>query len=401
MNWDVWGPPLVVLGVGAVLGAALAIRTIQQGRRAHAHASERLAAEKEQLLEALHEIDADRGKLGDEAWQAKREALLQRAASTLRALDQGEPGATEPERAPAKPVPAAWSRLAWGAGVAAFFVGLAWVLTSNTGERVEGQPMTGGSTAMQERPEAPEIAAARATLEKDPNNLDALNALTWHAIRSRDLNGAMSTLDKARAVAPEDPYVLTHLAVLQVQIGMHERAEATLLQALEKQPDLPRAMLFLGLARMERGDREGAVATLEKALASPVATDEERQMLAAMLSEAKAPPPQLRVSGTVALASDLSAPPKGLLFIMAKRSADGGGPPVAALRVTPDTWPHTFAMGDKNMMLGGEWPEQVWVQARLDSDGNPSTKSEDDVESAVVGPLPSGAVDVALVLGGS
>ena len=49
-------------------------------------------------------------------------------------------------------------------------------------------------------------------------------------------------------------------------------------------------------------------------------------------------------------------------------------------------------------MAGGAWPEEVWVQARLDADGNAMTKGEQDLESAVLGPLTKGTEGLALVL---
>ncbi len=398
MNWEVWGPPLIVLGAGVVLGAALAIVSVVQGRRARAASGEVLAARKEVLLEALHEVDADRDKLGDVAWQKKREALLDEAASTLKAMEQGEPAVVEPSPV-GKAAPSGGRRVAWALLGAGFFVALSYALTTNTSTRKEGQTMTGGNASM--GGEDPAITEAKATLEKDPNNLDALNVLTWSAIRTRDLNGAMALLDKARAIAPKDAFVLTHLAVLQIQIGMNERAEATLLEALESNPTLPRALTFLGLVRFQRGDQEGAIALLEQAVASSAPSSEDRQMAAALLSEAKAPPPQVRATGSVSLAEGVAPPTQGLLFIIARRSAEGGGPPVAALRVPLEAFPYRFSISDKDMMLGGAWPDQIWLQARIDSDGNPTTKSETDVESAVIGPVSSGAADLSLVLGGS
>ena len=47
----------------------------------------------------------------------------------------------------------------------------------------------------------------------------------------------------------------------------------------------------------------------------------------------------------------------------------------------------------------GEGETQVWLQARIDADGNPSTKGDGDVLSAVLGPLSPGTADLKLVLG--
>ena len=399
MNWDVWGPPLVVVGVGAGIGSLVAWRSVKAGRTSRSAAGENLSARKEQLMEALRELDADRSKQDEATWSARREALLAEASDTLRALELG-PSTPEPETTPVRPAPAPARRAVWALGTVGFFALLAGGLAVSTSQRGEGQSMTGGMDRGEDELAA-EAEAAKQTLASNPDDLDALNTLTWYNIRSRDLSGAMETLERARTVAPGDPLVLTHLAVLEIQIGMLDRAEESLQQALSVNPNLPRALLFSGLVKLQQEDRPGAAAALEKVLAGKLANNEERQMAASLLAEAKAAPAQDRIKGGVALAEGVSAPPGASLFVIARRSAEGGGPPVAALRLSATVLPTAFTITDKNMMLGGDWPDQVWIQARVDADGNPTTKGEGDIESAVIGPLASGAADVQLVIGGT
>lgn len=407
MDWDVWGPPLVAVGVGVGFGAAVAWFASRSGRSGADANPERLAARKEQLMEALREHEADRGKLDEATWTAKREALLKEAADTLRALEvapsQGDASAAPAGTgSPSAPVAAASGgrRLAWGVGTVAFFALLAGGLAVSTKQRAQGDSMTGGRAAGEDALAAA-AAEAQEKLKRDPDDLDALNTLTWYSIRSRDLNAAMQNLEHARQVAPGDPLVLTHLAVLEIQIGMIDKAEASLQQALSVDPTLPRSLIFYGLVKLQKEERAEAAPFLEKVLSGDRADPEERQMAASLLSEAKAPPPQERLLGTVALAEGVSPASGGTLFVIVRRAADGGGPPVAALRLPVASLPMEFTVTDKNMMMGGAWPEQVWVQARVDADGNPSTKGEGDVESAVLGPFTSGASGVMVVLGGT
>jgi hypothetical protein len=49
-------------------------------------------------------------------------------------------------------------------------------------------------------------------------------------------------------------------------------------------------------------------------------------------------------------------------------------------------------------MMGGEWPAEVWVFARLDADGAAGS-SDGDVESARLGPFVPGTGDVAVQIG--
>ena len=68
------------------------------------------------------------------------------------------------------------------------------------------------------------------------------------------------------------------------------------------------------------------------------------------------------------------------------------------MRIEPSGFPLSFSVSDADMMMGGEWPEEVWISARLDVDGNAMTRSEGDMESLMLGPVSSGTVDIALTL---
>jgi hypothetical protein len=57
-------------------------------------------------------------------------------------------------------------------------------------------------------------------------------------------------------------------------------------------------------------------------------------------------------------------------------------------------------VGAANLMMGGPWPAQAWLQVRADADGNAMTRSDEDVSSPVVGPIAEGTTDVTLLLGG-
>lgn len=397
LDWHTWGPPLIVLGVGLAVGLGFALSRPRAGAPASApDPREALLARKEQLVEAVRELDADRGKLGDEAWAARREVLVAQTADVLRALDTAReapaaaPGAEGAADAGKAAPYARRERWILGLAGAIFIVGLAALLVSTAKPRQEGQSMTGGTANDQAGP-PPEIAAALAAVEKNPKDIDALNTLTWAAIRMRSLDGAMQYLSQAREVAPDDPYVQTHLGILSLQVKMYDRAIAAFDAALAAKPGLPRAMVWKGVALWQTGDLAGAEAALQAVLTSPDASSDERSMAGEVMSEMKKPPPQVRVTGQVALAEGVAAPQGGVLFIIARRAAEGGGPPLAAQRSPGAAFPADFKLSDQDVMMGGAWPDQVWVQARLDADGNPTTKGEGDLESEVVGPLSTGA----------
>jgi hypothetical protein len=95
-----------------------------------------------------------------------------------------------------------------------------------------------------------------------------------------------------------------------------------------------------------------------------------------------------RLSGTIDLESEVSE--SGVLFVIVRSSDVGKGPPFAVKRISDPSFPLTFSMGDADIMMGGEWPEEVWLEARLDLDGDPMTKGEGDPTSARQGPIPKG-----------
>jgi hypothetical protein len=103
-----------------------------------------------------------------------------------------------------------------------------------------------------------------------------------------------------------------------------------------------------------------------------------------------------KVAGTVSLPS--GAAPAGTLFVIARRTKEAVGPPVAVQRMAASTFPASFALSEANMMLGGEWPAEVFLEARIDLDGNVMSKEDIVARSEIVGPVTAGKLDVALVL---
>jgi hypothetical protein len=61
--------------------------------------------------------------------------------------------------------------------------------------------------------------------------------------------------------------------------------------------------------------------------------------------------------------------------------------------------PTAIRFTENDLLMGGEWPEQVWVRARLDADGAPGA-GPGDLDSPLVGPITLGQEGVELILGG-
>ena len=394
MNWDVWGAPIAVLAVGVVVGLVLALKSTGQGRR---DPKAELAAKKDALVDQLRSLRADRAKLSEGEFDRRWAMLLDAAARALRDVEQwSEPEVIEPTLNNASQG-GSWARRAmWAVVVTVFFAGLGVTLQTASHERQEGATMTGGDL-VSGSPLSKTIADLEARVQANGQDIDALNQLSFIAINAGDLGAAMGWLDKARAVAPENPEVRTHMAILQASVGMGSRAKKELDAVLAEVPTLSKALLWKGLIALQSGEREEAVSALESALEH--ATDgESRYMATQALAEARKPPPTVKLRGSIVLDEGVSRPNGGVLFVMVRRSEAAAGPPVAAVRLDPRGVPGTFVVTDRDLMMGGPWPEEVWIQARADSDANAMTKEVDSPQSPVIGPISPGATGIELVL---
>ena len=60
------------------------------------------------------------------------------------------------------------------------------------------------------------LASAQDAIRETPEDIEALNILTYDALLYRDLDSAMEYSGRARQLAPDDPGVLINLAILQM-----------------------------------------------------------------------------------------------------------------------------------------------------------------------------------------
>jgi tetratricopeptide (TPR) repeat protein len=400
VNWDVWGAPLGVLLIGMFVGLILAYRS-RGGSRQDPMAE--AWAKKDALMDQLRSLKADQGKLDSAQWNQRWATLLDATARALRAAESMEaappPTVIEAQESTTLKPSTRKVQLAWVVGTLLFFVALGAILQQSIGVRQEGGTMTGGAIVSGETIET-QVKNLEARHTEDPTDIDPLNGLASIALSKGDLGGAMKWIDAARKIDPDDATVHTHLAILQVSVGMNERAKTELEAALEIDPTLSKALLWRGLIELRAENREEAVSYLEKALEN--ATSREDRYLATQgLSEARKPPAIPQMKGTISLDTGVNRPGGGILFIMVRRSADGAGPPVAAVRLDARGIPGAFTVTDRDLMMGGAWPDEVWVEARIDMDGDPLTKSATDLTAPMVGPLTPGTEGVSLVLSGS
>jgi tetratricopeptide (TPR) repeat protein len=418
MNWELWGPPLVALGVGLIGGAVVVLRA----RGGHSGLAEQAAAEdlqakKAQLIEQLKQLDADREKMPDAAWQADRDALLVQAADVLRRME-----APAPAVAAAPPV-SRGRALAWALAVPLCALAFGYVVVRYATPRPEGGSMTGGS-ATEGVPKAadPALEAAKAAYAQNPSDLAALNVVTYDALLNRDFERSMALIEEARALNAKDADVQIHIAVLQLAVGMVDKAVLSLDESLAQRPQSGRAWLWMSLARLQSGQREQAQEAVAKALSLELRGDETafaRSIEAELKKPAAAPGATAsgggatagaaamavgegsvtRFAGSVRLADGKAVSGQKVLFVTVYRNAQGTPPPVSSKRLDPNQVPTAIRFTENDLLMGGEWPEQVWVRARLDADGAPGA-GPGDLDSPLVGPITLGQEGVELILGG-
>ncbi len=407
MTWDVWGPPVIVLLLGLIGGLIIALRLKSGAPRADDR--EALLAHKQALMERLRNLD---GAAHLES-EAERERLITEAAQIARELDTSAPAAA-PANAAGRPLNVT---TLIGAVVLFIVLGIGLSQFSTPRQDMGGQGMGAQPASSQDASAITEVSAAQATLSSNPTDLWALNTLTYDALMRRDFQSAMTLLDRSRAVDPQDTDVQIHLSILRMTVSMMDPAAATLDSVIAAAPNNGKAQLWRAVVHFNQGNVEAGQEGAREAIAAGLSPAEDslaRSLLVAPSAQTakgtteSAPAESLaavsgpaRVSGTITLADGAAVPPGATLFIYARRDDSGRGPPAAAQKHAGVTLPFTFSLSEGDMVMGGSgWPEQVWIQARLDADGNAMTREDADVASAVIGPVQSGSEGLEVSLGG-
>lgn len=381
LSSDVWTLPIAMLVAGLAAGLFFAFRTERSEEGASNEAE--LLALKERHMEALRELEADKEKLSHTDYQAQREVLLQKAENVVRQIKEGSDSTV--------PHVQSWTESTRSDIGTVFFlvVGclMALGLYRYAKDRGEGETLTGASMETKVSDYRQSLRSANATLEREPTNVEALHLLTYDALLNRKLQEAMKHIEVLRTQNVEDAELLVHLGILKLAIQSYDKALDDFNAAVALDPELGKAYLWRALLYSNNKENEKALTDAKKAL--PLVTlIEEKRFLSSLMDEINKPPPI--VSGRVNIAS----PSTGVVFVIARRAKEGGGPPVAVGRYMPSQ-SLSFALGKGNMVMGGMWPEEIWLEARLDVDGNVMTK-DDARSSEVIGPI-SGVQD-SLVL---
>jgi len=231
-------------------------------------------------------------------------------------------------------------------------------------------------------------------LQKAPGNPRALAYQSLARLAMGQADVALDLLKKAVAADPKLSDAYGYMALVYARTGRMREAESTIASASKRFPE--RAADFRQLlADLKKGDQgQIPVAAADSDPHSRLATPGQ-QVTAASTASA---PGIRRVAGTIDLDPALksSFQPNAILFVFVRAAGAAGGPPVAVKRLPP-VFPASFELSEADSMMGQPFPDPVLIEARLDSDGDPTTRPPTDPK-ARLDRVRAGRTDVRLLL---
>ncbi|MCG7499118.1 c-type cytochrome biogenesis protein CcmI [Vibrio sp. Of7-15] len=237
--------------------------------------------------------------------------------------------------------------------------------------------------------------ALRTKLHNNPDDAMGWLLLGRIGMANRDIETSAGAMKKAYKLEPHNPDIQLGYAQALMLTGEDaeaEQARQMLRRIIAKDRTNIRALSLLAFDAFERNEYQVAAEawSLMRDLIGP--EDPRAEMLERSieraLSRINAPDAsELSVPVTVNLGSNVQLPEQGVV-IVSVHPANGAPMPVAAVRLPLESFPLTISLDDTNSMI----PERalssletLMVRARIDTDGNVSTKTGDWYgESSVV-----------------
>lgn len=286
------------------------------------------------------------------------------------------------------------------------------------------------------------VGGLRARLETAPDDLEGWILLARTLKTLQRFPEALDALQRAHALAPDDPFVMVELAEARIFTSADGRIDVAsvsmLKRAVELDPAQQKGLWLLGIAAAQAGELDRAIGYWESLLAllepgSPVAQsvqtqiDEARNrqgtptMPAAEPAIAQAAPvdsapadPMPADSGPAAggeatvdqdvwqgtavrvSASDAALaaiPPNAVLYVMVRPPGAAAGPPLGVRRVIDPALPLELTISDGDSMLQERrisLESDIQLQARISLTGSPAARSGDWQSAPVTIPLAPG-----------
>jgi tetratricopeptide (TPR) repeat protein len=279
-------------------------------------------------------------------------------------------------------------------------------VSRSANERREGGSVT-GSLPGEDRPTAgedPELAGLEAAVVRAPGDVETRILLARRYLARQDLMAVWNHTKAVLEIAPGEPRALGYQALVRLAMGQGDLAEQMLKQALAESPDFLEGHLHLAIVYAQTGKPQQAEEVLAaamrrfpgqeetlrrlrdeiRAVAGQEPTAELRDPHAGIAppsaaSPAAAPAAADGIRGTIDLAPGLAGRAgSGVVFVMVRQAGASAGPPIAARRIDTTRFPVPFEIGSADSMMGGELPDELLVEARLDRDGDAASRDPSD-----------------------
>jgi tetratricopeptide (TPR) repeat protein len=409
-----WGSAVAILAAGLFLGAIF-VFFFNQKRKTFSDdvALKDLHAKRDALLQQLRDPALE----GDE-----RTRLELETAEVLRRLDAYGVRPASEAAAPLAMNPTIKGFL-WGAGSVAALAGLGYFVMQQAAPRQEGGSLTGGieSGAPQQQPAETDavVQQLEAAVQREPDNLQLRNDLAQAYLERENLMGVFQQTQLVLEKSPNDSRALTFQGLVRMAMGEADEAMKMLQRATTSNPknlDAWVAMAWVYAQSNRMADAERMIAEAGKqspqdrprldAVFAQMKQQVSMQPAAGQQLPADHPPitpnaaatpaaPPAGPSVRVTLNLDAGAKQRtGILFVIARNPA--GGPPAAVKRIATPTFPVTFDLSSADSMMGQPLPPTFRLEARLDSDGDATTKLPTDPSAMQEGVTAGSTVTLAL-----
>ena len=403
---------------------------LEAGRATGDSPADLLVQERARIYGYMRELEFDyqAGKVSAADYQDLRSEYEVQAAAVLQNMD-ALPKAQAREATPRKREkrtertlqgrPAGAGRRGWvlavgGGFILVFGVAIGALLSMSLRDRqaqsdsITGDFLTGTGPAGM----SPATGASAATAD-----FSTLVAQGKSALERNDLPQAIEAFKGALVLDPNHPAPHAYMGLILAQAGHYDGALMAFDKALASDPKFPLALWGKGMLLFQvKKDLAGARQNLEKVLVllpqGPERDEVQKALVQINLSGAASKQTVAQnepagagagnISGSVAIASDLKAKLTGneALFIIARAAQSAGGPPLAVKKIDRPSFPVAYTLGQENVMMPGvAFSGKINVSARLDKDGNPTTRQAGDmVGEYKKNPVAVGTQKVAILI---
>ncbi len=345
-----------------------------------------LLRERARLYRELQELELDlqAGKLSEADYHESRQRSEVQAANVLKELGSMVPAAIiNPVKEGTAKSSQPGSRRSWVFAATAAFLLLFGVtlgiLLSNSlrprtspEDSITGDFLTGTS---------PEVTVTQG------GDLESLISQGRDAYARQDWAQAIAAFKKVLSINSSHPEAHAYMGLILAGAGHSDAALMAFDRALSTDPNYAMALWGNGMVLYrQKGDLSGARQKLQKLLTLLPPGPERESVQKTFVEMSNQKETQLagqatvmsdRIHGTISIEPILKTKRQGggILFIIARRAATQGGPPLAVKRIASPVFPLSYSLGKENMMIpGSRFEGKVNIIVRLDKDGDPLTR---------------------------